>query len=119
MPFRFLPLALSLHQGWSRHSYIQGYVPKVPTMILRPIGQQAFCPPPFTSSDQEKLNFLCIMFIGLLCGEVLTSYLIVLEHQRQFFLLLNRWLASGQSRLFHLLMSPLTSHGLWQSELTL
>ncbi|XDV39759.1 hypothetical protein PO909_008949 [Leuciscus waleckii] len=37
----------------------QGYVPKVPTIIPRPIVLQAFCPPPFTSSDQEKLNLLC------------------------------------------------------------
>ena len=36
-----------------------GYVPKVPTNVARPIVLQAFCPPPFTSSDQEKLNLLC------------------------------------------------------------
>ncbi|XP_026100385.1 uncharacterized protein LOC113071237 [Carassius auratus] len=37
----------------------QGYVPKVPTVVPRPIVLQAFCPPPFASSDQEKSNLLC------------------------------------------------------------
>ncbi|XDV35947.1 hypothetical protein PO909_005809 [Leuciscus waleckii] len=37
----------------------QGYVPKVPTNIPRPIVLQAFYPPPFASLDQEKLNLLC------------------------------------------------------------
>ncbi|XP_048024136.1 LOW QUALITY PROTEIN: uncharacterized protein LOC125253920 [Megalobrama amblycephala] len=36
-----------------------GYVPKVPTNVVRPIVLQAFCPPPFRDSDQERLNLLC------------------------------------------------------------
>ncbi|XP_073780302.1 uncharacterized protein [Danio rerio] len=36
-----------------------GYVPKVPTHVARPAVLQAFNPPPFQSSDQEKLNLLC------------------------------------------------------------
>ena len=36
-----------------------GYVPKVPTNPVRPVVLQAFCPPPFLTSDQEKLNLLC------------------------------------------------------------
>ena len=31
----------------------------MPTNIPRPIVLQAFCPPQFASSDQEKLNLLC------------------------------------------------------------
>lgn len=34
-------------------------MPKVPTKFARSITLQAFCPPPFQTSDQEKLNFLC------------------------------------------------------------
>ncbi len=33
-----------------------GYVPKVPSVVPRPVILQAFCPPPFRDSDQEKLN---------------------------------------------------------------
>jgi len=36
-----------------------GYVPKVPTNVVRPVLLQAFCPPPFRTSDQERLNLLC------------------------------------------------------------
>ncbi|XP_051756294.1 uncharacterized protein LOC127516053 [Ctenopharyngodon idella] len=36
-----------------------GYVPKVPTNVPGPIVLQAFYPPPFGNSDQEKLNLLC------------------------------------------------------------
>lgn len=36
-----------------------GYVPKVPTNLVGPIALQAFCPPPFLTSDQRKLNLLC------------------------------------------------------------
>ncbi len=33
-----------------------GYVPKVPSVIPRPVIFQAFCPPPFRDADQEKLK---------------------------------------------------------------
>ncbi len=36
-----------------------GYVPKVPSVVPRPVILQAFCPPPFRDSDQEKLNCVC------------------------------------------------------------
>lgn len=36
-----------------------GYIPKVLTNVPRPIVLQAFCPPPFVTPDQEKLNLLC------------------------------------------------------------
>ncbi|KAJ8004404.1 hypothetical protein DPEC_G00135360 [Dallia pectoralis] len=36
-----------------------GYVPKVPSNIVGPIVLQAFCPPPFLTSDQKKHNLLC------------------------------------------------------------
>ncbi|MGL4804411.1 MAG: hypothetical protein ACRC15_04575, partial [Cetobacterium sp.] len=36
-----------------------GYVPKVLTNIPNPIVLQAFCPPPFSNQEQEKLNLLC------------------------------------------------------------
>ncbi|XP_039503818.1 trace amine-associated receptor 3-like [Pimephales promelas] len=36
-----------------------GFVPKIPTNVVRPIVLQAFCPPPFLTPDQEKLNLLC------------------------------------------------------------
>lgn len=36
-----------------------GYVLKVPTNVARPIILQDFCPPPFQTVDQEKLNLLC------------------------------------------------------------
>ncbi len=36
-----------------------GYVPKVPSYVPRPIILQAFCPPPFRDSDQEKLFCVC------------------------------------------------------------
>jgi hypothetical protein len=35
------------------------YVPKVHTNVARSIKLQAFCPPPFQNSDQEKNNLLC------------------------------------------------------------
>ncbi len=36
-----------------------GYVPEVPSVVPRPVILQAFCPPPFRDSDQEKLNCVC------------------------------------------------------------
>ncbi len=36
-----------------------GYIPKVPTNVARSIMLQAFCPPPFQNSDQERPNLLC------------------------------------------------------------
>ncbi len=33
-----------------------GYVPKVPSVVPRPVILQTFCPPPFWDADQEKLN---------------------------------------------------------------
>lgn len=36
-----------------------GYIPKVPTEVVRPTILQAFNPPPFTTPDQERLNLLC------------------------------------------------------------
>ncbi|KAI2657236.1 hypothetical protein H4Q32_021343 [Labeo rohita] len=36
-----------------------GYVPKVPSVPPRPVVLQAFCPPPFRDSDQQKLNCMC------------------------------------------------------------
>ncbi len=33
-----------------------GYVPKVLSVVPRPVILQAFCPPPFRDADQEKLN---------------------------------------------------------------
>ncbi len=36
-----------------------GYVPKVPSLVPRPVVLQAFCPPPFKEPDQEKLNCMC------------------------------------------------------------
>jgi len=36
-----------------------GYTPKLPTNVAQPIVFQAFCPPPFWTSDQEKINLLC------------------------------------------------------------
>ncbi len=33
-----------------------GYVPKVPSVVPRPVILQAFCPPPLGDADQEKLN---------------------------------------------------------------
>jgi len=35
------------------------YIPKVPTNVAGPVVLQAFCPPPFNTPDQEKLNLLC------------------------------------------------------------
>ncbi|KAI2649105.1 Transposon Ty3-G Gag-Pol polyprotein [Labeo rohita] len=35
------------------------YVPKVPSTAPWPIVLQAFCPPPFRDSDQQKLNCMC------------------------------------------------------------
>ncbi len=37
----------------------EGYVPKVPSSVPRPVVLQAFCPPPFREPDQEKLNCMC------------------------------------------------------------
>ncbi len=42
-----------------------GYVPKVPSVVPRPVILQAFCPPPFRDSDQEKLN--CVWPVRALC----------------------------------------------------
>ncbi len=47
-----------------------GYVPKVPSVIPRPVVLQEFCPHPFRDVDQEKLNctvcvFLCTIFTPL------------------------------------------------------
>ncbi len=39
-----------------------GYVPKVPANVARSIMLQAFCPPPFQNSDQERHNFLCTVW---------------------------------------------------------
>ncbi|KAL0154164.1 hypothetical protein M9458_050623, partial [Cirrhinus mrigala] len=36
-----------------------GYIPKVPSSTPRPVVLQAFCPPPFQDSDQQKLNCMC------------------------------------------------------------
>ncbi|CAM4662369.1 unnamed protein product [Leuciscus chuanchicus] len=36
-----------------------GYIPKVPTNVVRPVVLQAFCPPPFQNADQEANNLLC------------------------------------------------------------
>ncbi|XDV42419.1 hypothetical protein PO909_011085 [Leuciscus waleckii] len=36
-----------------------GYIPKVPTNVVRPLVLQAFCPPPFQNADQEANNLLC------------------------------------------------------------
>ncbi|KAI2665230.1 UDP-sugar-dependent glycosyltransferase 52 [Labeo rohita] len=36
-----------------------GYIPKVPSAAPRPVVLQAFCPPPFQDSDQQKLNCMC------------------------------------------------------------
>ncbi|KAI2644258.1 Transposon Ty3-G Gag-Pol polyprotein [Labeo rohita] len=36
-----------------------GYVPKVPSSTPRLVVLQAFCPPPFRDSDQQKLNCMC------------------------------------------------------------
>ncbi|KAI2668277.1 Transposon Ty3-G Gag-Pol polyprotein [Labeo rohita] len=36
-----------------------GYLPKVPSSTPRPVVLQAFCPPPFRDSDQQKLNCMC------------------------------------------------------------
>ncbi len=35
------------------------YVPKVPSVVPRPVILQAFFPPPFWDADQEKLNCVC------------------------------------------------------------
>jgi len=35
------------------------YVPKDPTNVVRPIVLQAFYPPPFLTSGQDKLNLFC------------------------------------------------------------
>ncbi|KAL0154229.1 hypothetical protein M9458_050483 [Cirrhinus mrigala] len=35
------------------------YVPKVPSSAPRAVVLQAFCPPPFLDSDQQKLNCMC------------------------------------------------------------
>ncbi|KAI2649150.1 Retrovirus-related Pol polyprotein from transposon 17.6 [Labeo rohita] len=35
-----------------------GYIPKVPSAAPRAVVLQAFCPPPFRDSDQQKLNSL-------------------------------------------------------------
>ncbi|XP_016115572.1 olfactory receptor 4S2-like [Sinocyclocheilus grahami] len=36
-----------------------GYLPKVPTVVPRPIVVQAFCPPHFRDSEHEKCNLIC------------------------------------------------------------
>ncbi len=36
-----------------------GYVPKVPSVVPRPVVLQAFCHPLFRDPDQEKLNCVC------------------------------------------------------------
>ncbi len=36
-----------------------GYVPKVPSVVPRPVILQAFHPPPFQDANQEKLNCVC------------------------------------------------------------
>ncbi len=36
-----------------------GYVPKVPHVTPQPVLLQAFSPPPFGDSDQQKLNCMC------------------------------------------------------------
>ncbi|KAI2668352.1 Transposon Ty3-G Gag-Pol polyprotein [Labeo rohita] len=36
-----------------------GYLPKVPSSTPQPVVLQAFCPPPFRDSDQQKLNCMC------------------------------------------------------------
>ena len=35
------------------------YLPKVPFSNMHPVVLEAFCPPPFTASEQEKLHLLC------------------------------------------------------------
>ncbi|KAI2650943.1 40S ribosomal protein S0 [Labeo rohita] len=36
-----------------------GYIPKVPSSVLRPVVLEAFCPPPFREPEQQKLNCMC------------------------------------------------------------
>jgi len=55
------PLCLEFSSGMVKaflHPWL-GFVLKVPTNTVRPSILQAFCPPPFLMSDQEKLNLLC------------------------------------------------------------
>ncbi len=35
------------------------YLPKVPFSTINPVVLEAFCPPPFTTPEQEKLHLLC------------------------------------------------------------
>ncbi|KAI5086409.1 integrin alpha-X-like, partial [Silurus meridionalis] len=37
----------------------RSYIPKLPSVVTRPIRLQAFYPPPFKVPDLEKLNWLC------------------------------------------------------------
>ncbi len=63
------------------------YVPKVPSVIPKPVILQAFCPPPFQDADQEKLNCVCPV---LSCGGNRTNYLCAMVLIRRVFLLTNR-----------------------------
>ncbi len=35
------------------------YLPKVPFSTMNPVVLEAFCPPPFTTPEQERLHLLC------------------------------------------------------------
>ncbi len=52
-----LEFALGMAKTFLYHR--PGYVPKVPLVVPQPVVLQAFYPPPFRDSDQEKLNGVC------------------------------------------------------------
>ncbi len=83
------PLCLEFAPGMVRAFLYRRleYVPKVPSVIPKPVILQAFCPPPFQDADQEKLNCVCPV---LSCGGNRTNYLCAMVLIRRVFLLTNR-----------------------------
>lgn len=61
-PLSVTPSFLEFNPGLTKSFFFyprSGHVPKVPTHVARPAVPQPFNPPPFQSSDQDKLNLLC------------------------------------------------------------